>query len=303
LVLFGSALFFIYGFTAGATDPSSRLLRWPKQILLIAAIAGLAGVMAWVMAQTALISDHAADALDPFALSSILTETRFGRICLLRLVLLGTSIVILWCLPRGTRLWLMEATLGGVVLASFAWTGHGAADEGFAGIVHQGSDILHLLSAGVWIGALVPLCILLLHGFRSQTQADARATYLGLESFSGIGPATVSVLLLSGLVNSWFMIGVSHWRELFTTGYGLSVVAKVALFCLMVMFAAVNRFWLTPRLAFAIGPPSTSQRFDPISLASAVRALRNSVLAETGLAMLVLAAVAYLGTLEPPAAG
>src|SRR3546814_7577933 len=41
-----------------------------------------------------------------------------------------------------------------IALATLAWTGHGAADEGLLGWVHLGADITHLLAAGIWVGAL-----------------------------------------------------------------------------------------------------------------------------------------------------
>ena len=63
------------------------------------------------------------------------------------------------------------------------------------------------------------------------------------------------------------------------------------MFASMLLLAAANRFWLTPRL---------SARLDSTSgLESAVAALRLSLLTETALAILVLAAVAWLGTLAP----
>src|SRR3546814_15811165 len=45
-------------------------------------------------------------------------------------------------------------------LSSLAWSGHGAATEGGAGMVHLGADILHLLAAGAWVGALAALLLM-----------------------------------------------------------------------------------------------------------------------------------------------
>src|SRR3546814_14315017 len=45
-------------------------------------------------------------------------------------------------------------------LSSLAWSGHGAATEGGAGMVHLGADILPLLAAGAWVGALPALLIM-----------------------------------------------------------------------------------------------------------------------------------------------
>jgi copper resistance protein D len=297
-VLFGSSLFYFYGFRAGSAESRSGPRRWARRTSFIAAIVGLLGVVIWVMAQTALISENASDAFNPALVFSMLTETRFGRFCLLRIVLLMASVVILLSLSPGRTLWIIQTFLGGAVLASFAWTGHGVADEGWAGSLHLGSDVLHLLAAGVWIGALVPLSILILFSTRSQTVSEAIVTYEGLESFSGIGPAVVAVLVLTGFLNSWFLIGIEQWRALSSTRYGLALDFKLVLFAFMLLLAAGNRYHLSPRLGRASherGHPS-----DLLGLRIALRSLRISVLGETMLALAVLAAVAYLGRLEPP---
>jgi len=297
-VLFGSSLFYFYGFRAGSAESRSGPRRWARRTSLIAALIGLLGVMIWVMAQTALISENASDAFNPAVVFSMLTETRFGRFCLLRIGLLLASVVGLLGLSPGRTLWIIQAFLGGAVLASFAWTGHGVADEGWAGSLHLGSDVLHLLAAGVWIGALVPLSILILFSARSQTISEAIVTYEGLESFSGIGPAIVAVLVLTGVLNSWFLVGIEQWRALFSTRYGLALDFKLVLFAIMLFLAARNRYHLSPRLGCAAQDRESES--NPVGLRTALQLLRRSVLGETILALAVLAAVAYLGTLEPP---
>ena len=47
------------------------------------------------------------------------------------------------------------------MLASLAWAGHGAATPGAAGDLHLAADVLHLLAAGLWLGTLPPLVLLL----------------------------------------------------------------------------------------------------------------------------------------------
>ena len=298
LVLFGSSLFYLYGFNAGAANVPPRRWAWPCRVLLIAAIVALLATIMWVMAETALLTDDAKNAVDPEWLWTIVWGSRIGRVYLLRLALLIISLVTLsLVVPRRIR-WITQAIIGGLLVASFAWSGHGARDQGLTGGIHLGADILHLFAAGVWIGALVPLSILILLSFRRQTREDALATYEGLESFSGIGLAVVAVLVLTGAVNSWFLIGLERWRALFTTPYGLTLVFKLALFGLMLLLAAGNRFFHSPKLGYALGNRETGT--NPVALKMALRSLRSSVLTETVLALLVLATVALLGTLEPP---
>ncbi|MFT6568809.1 MAG: putative copper resistance protein D, partial [Sphingomonas echinoides] len=72
--------------------------------------------------------------------------------------------------------------------------------------------------------------------------------------------------------------------------YGQLLLAKLALFALMLGLAALNRFRLTPRFEASIA--ASDHR-------GALGALRRSLGAETGCIIAILALVAWLGTLEP----
>jgi putative copper resistance protein D len=108
-----------------------------------------------------------------------------------------------------------------------------------------------------------------------------------LVRFSGAGPAIVVVLIFTGLINSWFLIGPENALSFARSPYGSALAIKIVLFGGMLLLAALNRYRLTPRLAAA-------------DARSAVAALRLSLAGETALAFLVLCAVALMGTLDPP---
>jgi len=91
------------------------------------------------------------------------------------------------------------------------------------------------------------------------------------------------LILASGLLNSWFLVGSVH--ALLYTTYGQVLMVKVALFLLMVALALFNRFYLMPKL----------ENHDERTL----KLLLRSVAAEQGFAILVVAAVSLLGTLQP----
>jgi copper resistance protein D len=110
-----------------------------------------------------------------------------------------------------------------------------------------------------------------------------------------------SVITYRPINNSWFLIGLGQWRAVFTTAYGLTLVFKLILLGLMLLLAAGNRFFLSPRLGYIVGHRENGA--DLKGLKMPLQALRRNVLTETMLALLVLAAVAFLGTLEPPIAG
>ena len=120
--------------------------------------------------------------------------------------------------------------------------------------------------------------------------------HLGIDGhgFSGVGTASVAVLVLSGLVNSWFMVGPDRLSGLFTTTYGLLLTGKLVIFALMLVLAAANRFHLTPDLGSALD--------DPEDLRVAVGRLKRSLVMETLLALALLGTVAIMGTLAPVSA-
>lgn len=292
-ILFGAPLLLLYARGAAAGLPPSRSWAWRSAML--AAVGVVASTAVWVMLQCAAMSGDAAQATDPGALWSMLTETPFGWAALARLSASAAALLILSVGPgfspavRG-----MTAGLGAVAVASLAWSGHGAANEGALGLLHLAADVLHLLAAAAWVGALLALAVLVLRASSRASAGDLKSVQDGLAGFSGVGTLVVATLVLTGLVNSWFLIGPAHLGSLFTTDYGRLLMVKLAIFAAMLCLAAANRFLLTPRLARELGGVST--------MGSAVRALRMSVLTETGLVILVLGAVSWLGTLMPPMA-
>jgi putative copper resistance protein D len=293
MVLFGSPLFFVYGLP-GQGPGAAKIQRWPRPLLSGAAILlALASIVSFC-AQTAVMSGSITDALKPDALASVLTDTQFGFGTAARLGLAILAGLILAVAKPSRALWLATSALGAGGVASFAWTGHGASDEGMAGGIHLASDVLHLLAAAVWLGALTALSVLLLRLKSADSNGERATLHRALEGFSGIGSAIVAVLLATGLANSWFLIGPAHLTALFRTTYGLLLTAKVALFGVMLGLAAANRFQLTPRLGRALAAEPQGR--------GAVAALRRSVLLETSIAVLVLVVVSVLGTFAPPSA-
>ena len=295
LVLFGMSLFLLYGIEPGAACAPLGPWAWPRRLLWVAASVAFLASIGWLIAETASVTGHAALPMDWAGLHSVVAATRFGAITFGRIVLLGVLVVAIPAIPASRGLWSIAAALGAVLAASFVGTGHGTLGEGAARWLHAGSDALHLLAAGVWIGALVPLAILLQRSVRAEIPESAPRAAASLERFSGVGPAAVAVLVLTGLVNSAYLIGASRWRELFTSVYGRVLIVKLALFAGMLALAAVNRYRLSPRLRMA------SQ--GSASAATALHAFRLTVLIETGLAFAVLGLVALLGMLEPPVSG
>ena len=206
---------------------------------------------------------------------SVLTETRFGLVWTVRLGLAAIlGVLALWPETR-----LLQLAAAASLLALIALIGHAGATPGTVGQIHLASDIVHLLAAGAWVGALPALALLLGCARRDATWSDDAVA--ATRRFSLLGMVSAGALVASGAINSWNLLGGP--RDLVTTDYGRLVLLKIGLFAAMVCIAAVNRFHLTPRLPEA----------------GALRELQRNSLAETGLGLCALLVVGVLGTLSP----
>jgi putative copper export protein len=203
-------------------------------------------------------------------------ETRFGAIACTRLIVAAALGLLLL---RPSARWLQLAAATGLT-GLIALTGHAGAGIGRAGDFHLVSDIVHLVAAGAWVGALPALAILLL--WSRAVAARGGLAVAATHRFSVLGIVCVVALLLSGLINSWALLGGPG--DLVATTYGRLLALKIGLFAAMVAIALVNRYHLTVRL------PDHA----------AMRALGRNAWVETALGAAVFFIVGALGTLSPP---
>jgi putative copper resistance protein D len=289
MILFGSSLFFLYALPkTGLGSPSA--LRWPRPLLMASAVTVLASSVLGFLAQTVILAGSVRDALQVEALNAAATGMSFGQSSIFRAATAALFTIAFAFLKPGRTAWWVAALAGALICASFAWMGHGAATRGAAGLLHTASDICHTLAAGVWIGALVAFLILLM----ADAGGGRQDLHVALQGFSGIGSGLVAVLVATGLINSWFVVGLAGLPKLLTTPYGQLLLLKLVMFAAMLVLAAANRFRLTPRLGQALVGASPAP--------GVIAALRRSLAWETGLAIAVLGLVAWFGTLAPPSA-
>jgi len=287
MILMGSSLFFIYGLPSRG-PLSAASLQWPRSLLIFgAALLTLCSILGLV-AQTGLLAGSFDEGLRPSNLLAAISLMNFGQSAAVRAAISAALLLTLCALSPSRAVWLLCAAGGTAICASLAWMGHGAATEGPAGMVHLLADIIHAIAAAAWIGALVGFVLLLLN--RRAAGMD-NILYQSLHRFSGIGTLAVALLVATGVVNSWFLIGPDRLGDAWATPYGRILIAKLTAFAGMLVLAALNRYRLTPALgnALTLGSPP----FD------ALLRLKRSLLLETGGAILVLVLVAWLGTLAP----
>jgi putative copper resistance protein D len=249
-------------------------------------IAALLSALLWFWLEVASMSELSLkNALSTTAWGAILFETEFGRIWQLRLGLIAAAFVLVASALAQVKvrralilvLWLVSL----VLLISLAWISHAAAATvrpfGVSG------DMLHLCAAGLWIGGLLPLAT-----FLARTRAPfslGETVVRVVRRFSMLSLCCVSVLVVSGISNSWLLIGSLH--ALFTTPYGWLLLFKLALFAILIAIGARNRFLIK---TMPLKAPDDR---------NVLSQLRRNVICEAWLGFAVVAIVACLGVTPP----
>jgi putative copper resistance protein D len=123
------------------------------------------------------------------------------------------------------------------------------------------------------------------------TRRDAGSLALArevVERFSTVGIISVGGLLITGIINTWAILGSPG--GLVETGYGRLLLFKVVLFLAMLSLAAANRLRLTPIV---------QQKLNPTAATGALRHIRAHTILEATLGLLIVAVVGLLGTMSP----
>ena len=222
--------------------------------------------------------------------ATVLLDTDFGHVWLARLALVVLLAAALHppCFGAPPPAWRRRAALAlaAAYVAALAFAGHAAAGDGIEGVIHEAADVLHLIAAAAWLGALVPLAIVLGAAKDTGDRSTLAVVRTATLRFSTLGVVSVGTVLATGIVNTFELTG--SWAALLGTAYGRLLLLKIALFLAMLAIAAINRVRLTPRLVAggAMAGP-------------AVRQLRTNALTEAVIGALILLIVAMLGTLPP----
>jgi copper resistance protein D len=100
---------------------------------------------------------------DDGVLWTVLTQTTFGHAWLVRFVVacILAGLFVPFFTARPSQ-WIVAAVtvLAAVFVGALAWAGHAAGGLGVEAFVHPTADVLHLIAAAAWVGALIPLAVL-----------------------------------------------------------------------------------------------------------------------------------------------
>ena len=162
-----------------------------------------------------------------------------------------------------------------MLLASFTFDGHTVTEGNrwLTGAV----DVVHVLAAAIWAGGIAAFAVVLWH--RQQRGVRLEALELALR-FSAIAGGALALAGLAGTILAVTIL--DGLAQLWSTPWGLLLVAKFAAVCTAAALGAYNHFVVIPWLAA-----------DPADGRRSIR-LRNTV---TGEAAVLLAVVAITGLL------
>jgi putative copper resistance protein D len=276
---------------------ASALRSRLASIIWISLLAGFASACAWLILLAARLADvSVASVVSGPPLWMVLTETDFGEMWGLRLLLMlafATTLLLFQyqhSFHRSGSMRIVSVAFAGGLVGTLAWAGHAAANMGsdLKGSAHLAGDVLHLIAAAAWVGALVPLAMLLNVARRDRSEPMLHILHSATLRFSTLGVVSVGTIFVSGLNNTWVLAGSLY--ALTSTDYGRLLLLKLVLFAGMLGIATVNRFRLTPQLI----------EDKEISAAAPVaRRLQRNALVEASLGVLILIIVAALGTMSP----
>ena len=214
-----------------------------------------------------------------------LSSTGWGELWLWRIAVAAAFGIALFGLRFASELWepavrLLALALGGAVLWTLALTSHGAATIDIRNMA-LAADFLHLAASAFWIGALFhfALGLPLLRGLPEDDRRECVADIV--PRFSVVASLSVATIVVTGIFSGWAQVTVT---EALTTAYGITLIAKVTLVLPLLFLGGLNLVWVRPRL-----------RRHPAS----ADWLKRLLIGEAALAVLILAAVGMLTSLEP----
>lgn len=275
MLLWGACAYLSFLVPKALADIVWRMSAIP--FFLITLIAALT-ILISLPAATAIIGNGWADGLDVGTVHDVLFDTSVG-VAWQAQALAAALMVCAFLLPESRRR-LGLAVASGLGLAALSLTGHASMLDGWLRQAHRANDILHVLTGGGWLGALVPLIPILRLLSRPECRADAQ---LALRRFSNAGHWAVALVILSGVVNT--MLILRRLPTDWSSPYQRLLAIKIGLVAGMSLLAIVNRYVFVPWIG------RNRNR--------ALQALRVGSIAEIIIGIVVVGLVAVFGMMEP----
>jgi putative copper export protein/mono/diheme cytochrome c family protein len=234
-----------------------------------------AALIAWLAIEAGILAEASSLSAALAAIGPVLRETIFGHVVLMQL---AAALAVAVALGRGDSKLRRQIAAGIAVLATLLQAGHAhalAMERGPSLLL--ASDGLHLLSAGAWLGGLVPLLLVV-------REAPPKIGAIAARYFSPLGKLCLYGLVASAAYQAWELLG--GIPGMVGTGYGWMALVKAMLFAVLFGFAWLNRYRFAPAL----------RGEDCIA---AKRVLIRSIALQTGFGLAIVIAAGLLSSLPP----
>jgi putative copper export protein/mono/diheme cytochrome c family protein/peroxiredoxin len=268
------------------------MYRWEEGILRIArwsVLVALGSGIIWLVTRTALFEGRPDAAHDVLAVSRAALDTWPGQVWIARhglLLVLAAFLSVSGDVSAPRNWWVARVqafVMSALVLTSLAASGHSATIS--KSQWPTANDMLHLLGAGVWVGGLLPLALLLYAASRDRSGPGAYAVRAA-QRFSCVALGTVLALAGTGVISAFLLIG--SVAGFLGTTHGRLLLAKIALIVPILMIAAKNRALLA-----RLRVPGQARRY------TAAKSMAMYVALEAGLAFVLLALAATMTATTP----
>lgn len=253
--------------------------------ILVGSTIGFQGAALGFLVQVGSINDRGIGGMFDWEMISILLDTSQGDVTFFRLLaFVVTAGTALFALRRGRTLDLSSNSTTSKIVLCFLFAGlillaHTHRIIGHVSIlgnVAQLAIIAHFITFAAWIGCLLPFLYL-------SKSLDVNSLQHSLKNF---GNNAVVILLVLFLTAGLLLLELLNSpMELFSTDYGLALLAKIILVLAILFIAAINKIFLVPALIDS----------------GSVKKLQLSLRCEIFLAVMILLITAYLSTIVGPA--
>jgi len=234
----------------GALAPVERRVA---SLGLVTAL-GLVAVWALKMVVQVLGFHFPGDPLWP-DVSFLLFETFWGTVWMAQGAVVPL-LAVAFALARGGRpaAWRTATLLALALVASLALSSHAVGVDAWRSLIVTG-DGVHALAAGTWIGSLG---VILLAGRPATSDADPRGFAAQIRAFSPMAVASVTALLVMGVVLAWSHL--TALSDLWQTTYGRVLSAKIFVAGLVLLAGLWNWRVGIPRIDTVEGAGSVRNR-------------------------------------------
>ncbi len=287
-IVLGSGVLVWY--TRDALAPAGKSV-WRRRVVLSVMVAAFAGAVATSLSAVGAAADAAGAArfsVDGSIIRTFLLKTGVGRIAIIEIgcaVAACIPAVIAWITLKKSSTsdlaLLLAALVAGIGLAAFPFNSHPVTlDQQIAGL---SASIAHRLALGVWLGGLPALILLI--GAGPVPDDTRRLAAVILRRFSRLAIVAMSVILVTGGMLTWFLVG--NVSSLIGTEYGRLLILKLALLGGVFVIAGGLQRQLLPMLEVKPSDPT-------------FRSYANRVKLETVVAVLIVVVASDMAGLAPP---